>query len=77
MMGTIRMHKGQRYFVADTFTRQRAGGTLAVVLVWASNCADCGAKFEFSTPAASSKWEPNRRCDQHKRPGVRVGGVVA
>jgi hypothetical protein len=77
MIGTIRMFKGQHYWVGNTFTRQRPDGSLAVILVWASHCATCGDHFEFTAPAAASKWEPNRRCAVHKRPGHRVKGEAA
>lgn len=76
MIGTIRMFKDQRYWVANTFTRDRADGSVAVILVWASRCATCGEQFEFTTPAAASKWHPNRRCKAHKRPGQRVKGAA-
>lgn len=74
MMGTIREYMGQRYWVADTFMHARKNGSLAVVLVWASHCAECGEEFRCSTPAAAKKWQPNRRCQKHKRPGCRVKG---
>jgi len=77
MMGTIRDHRGQRYWVADTFMRARKDGTQAVILIWASHCADCGEEFRCSTPAAAAKWQPNRRCAKHKRPGVRVRSAGA
>lgn len=76
MIGTIRIHDGQRYWVANSFMRDRADGTKAVILVWASRCAACGEHFEFTTPAAATKWQPNRRCDKHKRPGQRVKGAA-
>lgn len=72
MIGTIRNHDGQLYWVADTFMRARKNGTLAVILIWASQCADCGEELRFSWPAAAAKFHPNRRCDKHKRPGKRV-----
>lgn len=73
MIGTIRDYKGQQYYVAETFIRDRKDGSLAVILVWASPCADCGTEFRFTTPAAAKNWQPNRRCTKHKRPGQRVG----
>lgn len=75
MIGTIRTHKGQLYWVADTFTRRRKkDGTLAVIAVWASQCAQCGEELRFTAPAAATKFQPNRRCDKHKAPGRRVKG---
>lgn len=72
MIGTIRMHEGQRFWVANTSTYRRPDGTLAVLLLWASLCPECGQQFEFTAPAAASKFQPNRRCIKHKRPGCRV-----
>lgn len=76
MIGTIRMHKGQRYWVSSTFMHERADGTTSVILVWASLCHHCGDQFEFTAPAASARWQPNRRCQRHKRPGSRVRAVA-
>lgn len=72
MIGTERDFRGQRYQVVQTFERPRRNGTLATILVWQSGCHECGEPFTFSTPAASPKFEPNRRCAKHKRPGHRV-----
>lgn len=72
MIGTIRMHKGQRYWVGNSFMRKRADGSLAVILVWVSQCPECGEQFEFTVPAAAERFSPNRRCKMHKRPGVEV-----
>lgn len=76
MIGTIRMHQGQRFWVGNTSMYQRPDGSLGVMLVWASQCTDCGEQFEFTAPAASTKFEPNRRCQKHKRPGCRVKVVA-
>lgn len=72
MIGAIRTEKGQRYEVVDTFGRPRRDGTVATILVWQSSCAQCREAFQFTTPASSSKFQPNRRCAKHKRPGHRV-----
>lgn len=77
MIGTLRTHAGQLYWVADTSTRRRKDGSLAVILTWASQCADCGEELRFTTPAAATKFQPNRRCDKHKAPGRRVKGARA
>ncbi len=75
-IGMTRDHKGQSYTVTGSFHRQRKDGTLATILQWTSPCAQCGEPFTITTPAASAKFEPNRRCPKHKRPGqrVKVGG---
>lgn len=71
-----RTYRGQRYAVTGTFQRERRDGTLATILEWTSQCADCGEPFTITTPAASAKFEPNRRCQKHKRPGHRVKGAA-
>jgi hypothetical protein len=40
--------------------------------VWRSRCPTCAEPFEIRTPTAASKFSSNRRCPQHRRPGVRV-----
>lgn len=75
MIGTIRVYKGQFYQVVTTSNRVRRDGTMATILHWQSPCAECGEPFLLTTPAASSKFEPNRRCQKHKRPGQRVKQV--
>ena len=72
MIGTTRTDKGQRYVVVDITHRDRKDGSVAIILHWQSPCAQCGAPFRFTTPAAASKFQPNRRCSKHKRPGQRV-----
>lgn len=71
-LGSTREHLGQTYTVIGSFERDRADGTVATILRWQSPCAQCGDLFETTTPAAASKFQPNRRCQTHKRPGHRV-----
>lgn len=73
---TERTYRGQRYAVTGSFQRERRDGTLATILEWTSKCADCGETFRITTPAASAKFEPNRRCQKHKRPGRPVKGAA-
>ena len=68
----IREYRGQAYTMAGRIEHQRQDGTMTTLLQWESHCAECGALFTFKTPAASAKFEPNRRCQDHKRPGHRV-----
>lgn len=71
-VGDLIDYRGQRYVAADSFERRRVDGSTAIILVWESNCAECGDPFRITTPAKSSRFEPNRRCQRHKRPGQRV-----
>ena len=68
----IRDHHGQLYTVVAEASRQRRDGTMATILTWESRCAQCGETFTLTTPAQATKFQPNRRCQKHKRPGVRV-----
>jgi len=72
MIGTVQYYRGQRYEVVETTERRRKDGSIATILHWQSPCAQCGEPFRLTTPAASSKFQPNRRCVKHKRPGIRV-----
>ena len=70
----VRTYQGQSYTATRTFERKRVDGSIATIVEWASHCAACGAPFTFTTPAASAKFQPNRRCQKHKRPGHQVKG---
>lgn len=72
MTSIVKEYDGQRYVRIGEFKRARSDGTFATIIRWQSHCAQCGAPFEISTVAESSKWQPSRRCQIHKRPGVRV-----
>lgn len=74
---SARIHKGQWYVEAGRFDRQRCDGSTATIITWSSQCADCAGWFTFTTPARSSKFQPNRRCQKHKRPGHRVRSAEA
>lgn len=71
-IGQTRDYLGQRYVVVETSQRRRADRSIATILTWASECAECGEQLTCTTPAASTKFQPNRRCQRHKRPGQRV-----
>ena len=75
-VGTVRDYQGQPYIVASQFERTRRDGTVATILVWQSPCATCGEPFTMTAPAAATNFQPNRRCQKHKRPGQRVKGAA-
>jgi hypothetical protein len=66
-------YKGQRYERVDTVTHVKLDGTAMPLQVWRSHCATCGEEFEFMTTTRrhNLRW-PRRRCQEHRRPGVRV-----
>jgi hypothetical protein len=69
---TSQTYHGQHYELVRRDPYTRRDGTLSTLAVWRSHCAQCGEPFELRTPANSSKFVPNRRCQAHKRPGVRA-----
>ena len=75
-VGAVREFLGQCYTVAGHFERARRDGSMATIVVWQSPCATCGQPFTITTPAASAEFQPNRRCEKHKRPGQRVKGAA-
>jgi hypothetical protein len=68
----LKTYRGQNYELTGTRPYIRRDGTETHLAVWRSHCADCGEPFELQTPGKSSRFEPNRRCPKHKRPGCRV-----
>lgn len=72
MMGTEKTYHQQQYVCVGLRQHRRRDGTISVLAEWQSECAQCGDRFSFFIPSLSGKFMPNRRCRQHKRPGVRV-----
>jgi len=67
-----RIFDGQRYDLVRSEPYTRLDGGETALLVWESACPVCGTLFEVRTPAKARKFQPNRRCSKHKRPGFRV-----
>ena len=67
-----RIYGGQSYHLVRSEPYRRLDGGKTALLVWQSNCPVCGDLFEIRTPAKASKFQPNRRCGKHKRPGIRA-----
>lgn len=72
----IRRLGGQRYCCDTLEEHTRLDGRTVWLAVWESACAKCGAPFTYRTSTRGNRdsWlrQPNRRCDLHKRPGVRA-----
>ena len=65
--------RGQQYRMMGTRPHVCRDGTKTKLLVFSTNCAECGVEFDFTVTAASaSKGWFSRRCQEHKRPGVRA-----
>ncbi len=67
---------GQRYRCIGIEPHTRADGSATSLATWESECAECGDTFSFETPELASKFNPNRRCEKHRRRGVKVPAVL-
>jgi rRNA maturation protein Nop10 len=67
-----KFYDGQRYELIRTEPYRRTVGSDTMLAVSRSMCPTCGEAFEVSTPSRARRFEPNRRCEKHRRPGVRV-----
>jgi hypothetical protein len=65
------IYRGQAYWPLGTEPCIRKDGKPAILMRWRSRCASCGVWFEFKR-SIKVPFVPNRRCDKHKRAGVRV-----
>lgn len=65
-MNEIREHRGQKYWFRGLVGHERADGSMTLLAQWETACAECGAPFLVKT---TQKWEPAKRCANHRRPG--------
>ena len=68
----MRIYRGQRYDFIDTFEYVGRDDRIVLLDGWCSHCAVCGQPFAFYTPTYAVKFQPNRRCSRHHRPGRAV-----
>lgn len=71
-IGDAIRHDGQGYLCVGHVDHVRRNGSPTLLAVWESDCAQCGERFNFCRPAFARAFIPNRRCDQHRRPGLSV-----
>jgi hypothetical protein len=64
--------KDQVYVCMGVEPYERLDGTTTKLAVWRSACADCGQLFLVRLPAKARRFDPNRRCPAHRRPGLPV-----
>lgn len=74
--GGIHLHDGQWFVEVERKLHRRRDGILTTLIVWRSQCCECGSYFTFTAPALASKFQPNRRCAMHHQPGVPVRGCA-
>ena len=67
-IGEARDYKDQKYLCVSVEPYTRRDGTQTALLLWESQCAECGEPFSFKAPNRD-KFEPNRRCQAHRKPG--------
>jgi hypothetical protein len=65
-------YKGQNYWSGTSRPYTRRDGTPITLIEWNSHCVECGRLFSLWRPAKRAKFDPNRRCEEYKRPGCRV-----
>ena len=65
-------YKGQTYARFSEKSYIRRDGTQTTLIVWRTRCAECGEPMTVMTPSGARNFSPNRRCEIHKKPGVRV-----
>lgn len=61
---------GQRYVCVGWRPHIRVDGEPAILILWATRCAECGASTQFT--ASVDRGPENRRCRQHAAPGRKV-----
>ena len=71
------IYKGQIYRCvgSEPYIRRRNGSVMELKL-WESECTDCGQLFVFKSPSRYSTFKPSRRCEEHKKPRLRVRRVA-
>ncbi|MFA1622828.1 hypothetical protein ACDY96_08320 [Rhizobium mongolense] len=72
-VGTHVEFNSQAYvcFAIQPFER-RNNGRVTEIARWASACPECGAMFEITTTVRRGIVSPNRRCERHRKPGIKV-----
>lgn len=74
--GLERLYRGQHYRLIDEEPHVCRDGRHTLLGLWESECAECGEPFLFHIPLRAKRFQPNRRCQRHKRPGARVKGAL-
>lgn len=69
-ISTFLVLRGQRYQLLDVLPRKRRDGSRTEILLWRSQCAECGQLFECTT--SFKQGQINRRCKAHSKRGIPV-----
>ena len=68
-----RVHAGQPYWRVGSRLHTAGDGHETTLDIWHTFCAACGEPFTFACTQSSDRFEPSRRCEAHRRMGVKVG----
>ena len=72
-IGQVLERGAQKFECVAVVPTTRKDGTATRYAVMRSQCADCGADFEFTCAMSGRAFQPNRRCSKHKAPWRTVG----
>lgn len=68
--GTALLIEGQRFLVITVRPHRRQTGEPTTLITWVGHCAHCGREFIQDTGLVAKGL--NRRCDEHRQPGIPV-----
>lgn len=71
-LGSVFLDGGQEYLCTAVEPYTRINGQPSKVLVWTGHGATCGEPFQVKSGRKPRPGDFNRRCPEHKAPGVRV-----
>jgi hypothetical protein len=75
--GRSRTFDGQKYTVLGTEYSVTRDGFECELLALGTNCADCGVAFRCLCSKRKFRYgQVNRRCEAHRRPGIKVRRVA-
>ena len=79
LVGKVRTNGGQRYVCVGLSSHVCRSGREMMLAVYRSTCAErgCGRPFEVLGPKRLTGRSLNRRCPDHRRPGVSVKVTTA
>lgn len=72
-IGQVLRRGAQSYECVAFRSVVRKDGSPSTVAVLRSQCAECGADFTCTSASHGARFQPNRRCDEHKAAGVPLG----
>jgi hypothetical protein len=71
-MTEVKKLDGQEYRAVGEEPHTRQDGTATTLVRWQSRCAECGQLFDVLLAKTATRFNPNRRCQKHRKPGRPV-----